>query len=232
MVAAMTSHPGLTGSRRFVRDNALSLVMFLMFGLFLVGQTATGLEVLNEDRAAHGEPPMDVAAYLTSGHFIEATFENRESAFLQMGALVVLTVALHQRGSPESKDPDGDEAVDRTPDPARPGAPGPLRAGSLVATIYSHSLTLALLGLFVVSMGLHAIGGAAEHSREERAHGGSEVDVIGFLETPDFWFQSFQNWQSEFLSVGALVVLTIFLRERGSPESKPVDEANATTGDA
>ncbi|MFN8620427.1 MAG: DUF6766 family protein [Chloroflexota bacterium] len=216
--------------RRLIRDNALSLVMFGLFALFLLGQGVTGFQVLDEERTSHGQPPIGPLDYLTSGHFVEATFENWESEFLQMGALVLLTVALHQRGSKESKDPDAEEEVDREPDPTRPGAPGPMRVGGLVREVYEHSLTLALFGLFFASFALHALGGLGEHDRELAAHGEPPVGLVEFVESPDFWFQSFQNWQSEFLSVGVLVVLTIFLRQRGSPESKPVDEPHTTTG--
>lgn len=218
--------------RRLLRDNALSLVMFGLFTLFLAGQVVSGIQVLNDDRAAHGQPAIDLAGYLTSGHFVEATFENWESEFLQMGALVLLTVALRQRGSPESKDPDADEAVDREPDPDRPGAPGPLRVGGLIRELYENSLTIALFTLFFLAFALHVLGGQAERNREAAAHGEPAQGLVEFLESPDLWFQSFQNWQSEFLSVGVLVVLTIFLRQRGSPESKPVDEPHATTGSA
>jgi hypothetical protein len=216
--------------RRLWRDNGLSITALALFGVFLVLQVIAGYQVYLDELRADGMPPVDMLGYLTSGHFVEATFENWESEFLQMGALVVLSVFLFQKGSPESKDPDGDEEVDREADPRRPGAPWPIRAGGLARAVYERSLSIALFGLFGVSVLLHLIGGAGELSRQRIAVGEPPVTATEFLFTPDFWFQSMQNWQSEFLSVGALVILTVFLRQKGSPESKPVDESTATTG--
>ncbi len=198
----------------------------LAFGC--VGAIAADISV--EELKADGMPPVDLAGYLTSGHFVEATFENWESEFLQMGALVVLSVFLYQRGSPESKDPDAKEAVDREADPRRPGAPWPVRAGGIARAVYERSLAIALFTLFGLSLVLHVIGGATELSRQRLAQGEAPVTAMAFLTTPDFWFQSMQNWQSEFLSVGALVILSVFLRQKGSPESKPVDERTESTG--
>jgi hypothetical protein len=216
--------------RRFLRENSLSLVVLGFFLLTVAGQFVTGLDVANEDRRQHAQPGIDAAAYLTDGHFTEALFENWESEFLQMGAFVLLTVRLRQRGSSESKDLEGTEAVDREPDPKRKGAPWPVRRGGLVLSIYQHSLSLALIGLFVLSFTGHVIGGAAEYSLEQQAHGEKAVTALDYLFTSRLWFQSMQNWQSEFLSIGVLVVFAIFLREKGSSESKPVDAPHSETG--
>ena len=216
--------------RRLWRENGLSITVLALFGVFLAIQAIAGYQVHLEELRSDGQPSVDMLGYLTSGHFVEATFENWESEFLQMGALVVLSVFLYQKGSPESKDPDADDAVDREGDPRRPHAPWPVRAGGLVRMVYERSLAIALFTLFGVSLLLHVIGGAAELSRQHLADGEPPVTPVQFLFTPDFWFQSMQNWQSEFLSVGALVILTVFLRQKGSPESKPVDESTASTG--
>jgi hypothetical protein len=148
-----------------------------------------------------------------------------------MGAYVLLTAWLVQKGSPESKDPDGDE-VDADPRQQRhnPQAPGPVRRGGLVLTLYEHSLSLALFALFVLSLVLHALGGQAEYNQQQLEHGQAAVSLWGFVTGSEFWFQSMQNWQSEFLAVAALAVLSIFLRQRGSPESKPVAAPHAQTG--
>ena len=217
---------------RFLRDNSLGLVMFGLFALFLVAQSVTGWQVYHDDQRQHGEPTLDFPHYLLSGHFVEATFENWESEYPQMGVYVLFTVFLVQRGSAESKDPDAREPVDGDPRQARdqPDLPWPVRQGGPVLTLYEHSLTIALLGLFVISFGLHAWGGARTYSAEQVAHGGQAVTTWQFLQTPQFWFQSFQNWQSEFLAVCSLVVLSIVLRQRGSPESKPVAAPHAETG--
>jgi hypothetical protein len=157
--------------------------------------------------------------------------ENWESEFLQMAVYVVLTAILFQKGSAESKDPEKQEEVDRHPDPRRRGAPGPVRRGGWTLALYRHSLSLAFVALFALSLLLHAVGGAAEYNNEQTAHGQSErVSVVQYLGTSQFWFESLQNWQSEFLAIAAMVLLTIFLRQQGSPESKPVDSPHSETG--
>ena len=215
---------------RFVRENSLTLVMLVLFAFTVVGQALTGWSVFNDDQTEHGSVAISLPAYLLSGHFGEAIFENWESEFLQMGLFVVLTVSLRQKGSPESKPIDGKEEVDREPDPRRPGAPWPVRAGGLIARLYARSLSIALLSLFAVSFALHVVTGAAAYSEEQQAHGAPPVSALEYVATPQLWFESFQNWQSEFMSIGALVVLSIFLRQKGSSESKPVDAPIWETG--
>ncbi|MBA3322567.1 MAG: hypothetical protein H0T45_14130 [Pyrinomonadaceae bacterium] len=220
--------------RQFLHNNSLSVVLFALFFFSLLGQSLTGHHELNQEQQEHGRPVVSFAEYLTTGHFVEAVFENWESEFLQMAVYVVFTVFLFQKGSAESKDPDRIEPVDQ--DPARmrdrPDVPWPVRRGGLALTVYSHSLSLALLLLFVMSFVLHAAGGAAAYSQEQQMHGQPPVTMIEYLGTSRFWFESFQNWQSEFLSMGAVVVLSIFLRERGSPESKPVHSPHDETGNS
>jgi hypothetical protein len=220
--------------KHFLRDNGLSLVMFGLFALFLVAQSVTGFSVYNDDQREHGEETISFPEYLRTGHFIEATFENWESEYLQMGAYVLFTVYLFQRGSSESKDPDKEEPVDEDPRQAqdRSDVPWPVRYGGPVLKLYENSLAIAFVLLFLVSLYLHALGGAREYSQEQLAHGGQAVSTWEFLHTSEFWFQSFQNWQSEFLAVFSIVALSIFLRQRGSPESKPVAAAHSETGTA
>jgi quinol-cytochrome oxidoreductase complex cytochrome b subunit len=217
--------------RRVVRDNGLSITMFALFLVFLAAQSIAGYKTNNSDNQEHGQPPESYLQYLTSGAFVEATFENWESEFLQMGAYVLLTAFLIQKGSPESKDPDGDQ-VDQDPRTQRddPDAPGPVKRGGLVLALYEHSLSLALFGLFLLSLVLHALGGHAEFNQQQLEHGAAPVSLWSFVTSSEFWFQSMQNWQSEFLAVAALTVLGIFLRQRGSPESKPVAAPHAQTG--
>ena len=169
---------------------------------------------------------MGLGEYLGSGEFWESTAENWESEFLQMAAFVVLTAFLKQKGSPESKPPEGDPELERSPSP-RPGAPWPVRRGGLVLRVHQSSLFFALFALFVFSFALHAVAGAKAYSEDQLRHGAAAVSALGYLATSRFWLESLQNWQSEFLSVGALVLLGIWLRQRGSPESKPVDAPHA-----
>src|SRR5215207_8036061 len=219
--------------RRRLRENSLSLVSFgLFFLVFVFGQSLAGHRAYNEEQVDHGEAEVGYGEYLTSAHFGEATFENWESEFLQMGAYVLLTVWLRQRGSAESKKLEGEEAVDEDPSKHRgdPDAPWPVRRGGVALVLYRNSLSIAFLVLFLLSWWLHAVTGASEYSAEQIAHGGQSVDTLQFLTRAQFWFESLQNWQSEFLAVAAIVVLTIYLRQQGSPESKPVHAPHSETG--
>jgi hypothetical protein len=217
--------------RRVLRNNGLSITLFGLFLIFLVAQSIAGYKANNSDNQEHRQPPESYGEYLTSGAFVEATFENWESEFLQMGAYVVLTALLIQKGSPESRKPDGDEAdADPRVQGGDPSVPGPVRRGGLTLTLYEHSLSLALFALFLLSFVLHALGGHAEFNQQQLEHGASAVSLWSFITSSQFWFQSMQNWQSEFLAVAALTVLGIFLRQRGSPESKPVAAPHAQTG--
>ncbi len=217
--------------RRVLRDNGLSITMFALFLVFLAAQSVAGWKVNNSDNQEHRQPPESYTEYLASGAFVEATFENWESEFLQMGAYVLLTAWLIQKGSPESKKPDGDEA-DADPREQRddPEAPRPVKRGGLLLTLYEYSLTTALFALFLLSFILHALGGHAEFNNQQLQHGQAAVSLWSFVTSSQFWFESMQNWQSEFLAVAALIVLSIFLRQRGSPESKPVAAPHAQTG--
>lgn len=212
--------------RRWLWLNALSLIMFGAFVVFLVLQSIFGWQATNADLREHNQPETSYAAYLTSGEFVEATFENWESEFLQIGAYVLLTAYFVQRGSAESKPTEDNDGEG----PLTSDSPLAARGGGLVRGLYEHSLAIALLGLFVVSFVLHLLGGTAAYNSEQAEHGGASVSVVEFLFSSEFWFQSMQNWQSEFLAVGVLVVATIFLRQRKSPQSKPVNAPSGQTG--
>jgi hypothetical protein len=217
--------------RRVLRDNGLSIAMFGLFLVFLVAQSVAGYKANNSDNEQHKQPKESYGQYLASGAFVEATFENWESEFLQMGAYVFLTAFLIQKGSPESKDPEGEESDANPREQAnQPGVPGPVKRGGFTLTLYENSLTIALLSLFLLSFILHALGGHAEFNQQQHAHGEAAVSLWSFLSSSQFWFQSMQNWQSEFLAVGTLAVLGIFLRQRGSPESKAVAAPHSQTG--
>jgi hypothetical protein len=214
------------------RNNGLSIVVVGLFLVFLLGQAIAGYHEHNQEQRTHHQPEIAFGEYLGSAHFLEATFENWESEFLQMGAYVILTVFLFQKGSSESKDPDKQEKVDQ--DPRRhasdPDAPRPVRQGGWQLKLYQHSLSLVLFALFLLSFVGHGLSGAAEYNQEQLEHGGQAISLVSYLATARFWFESFQNWQSEFLAVGAIVVLSIWLREQGSPESKPVAAPHSKTG--
>lgn len=221
--------------RRVWHYHGLSIALLSLFVVSMAGQTLAGWAAYNDEQQEHGELQVSLGAYLGTGHFGEAAFENFESEFLQMAFYVVLTALLYQKGSSESKRPDVLELVDRDPRIITPqeleSAPWPVRRGGLVLTLYENSLSLTFALLFVISFSLHAVTGAAAFNEDQRAHRQPTTSTLGFMQTSQFWFESFQNWQSEFLSLTAMVVLSIFLRQRGSPESKPVHAAHEETGD-
>ena len=216
-----------------MRDNGLSIALLLLFACSMVGHSLAGLAHYNEDQQKHGQVAVTYFEYLASAAFAESVFENWESEFLQMAVYVVLTAFLYQRGSAESKDPDKSEDVDEDPKAhaSDPEAPSPVRAGGLKLTLYQYSLSLALVLLFLGSFVAHLIASHREDCREQLMHsGGACAGVLSQLRSSTFWFESFQNWQSEFLSIAMVVILSIFLRQKGSPESKPVHAAHRSTG--
>ena len=218
--------------RTWLRDRGLLLANLLLFLMFIGGMVLTGVRVYNDEERQHGGEPVSLLGYLTTGDFVEATFENWESEFLQMGMYVVLTAYLFQRGSSESKPIDEPAPQDEDPreraDDA--DAPWPVRRGGWVLKAYENSLAAAFFLMFFGSWLLHAIGGARAYSDEEVAHGGAPVTTLEYITTSQFWFESFQNWQSEFLAVAAIVGCSVYLRQRGSPESKPVAAPHVDTG--
>ena len=218
--------------KKVLRENGLSIVLFALFFFSFIGQGLTGHHQYNQEQQEHRQSTASFVEYLATGHFIEATFENWESEFLQMGAYIVLTIFLYQKGSSESKEPGNLESVDVTPERSllQADAPWPVRRGGWVQKLYENSLALAFFVLFVASFMLHAYGGTEEYNQEQIAHGSETVSLVQYLGTSRLWFESFQNWQSEFFSIGAMVVLSIFLRQKGSPESKPVASPHGETG--
>jgi hypothetical protein len=217
---------------KVLRDNGLSLVLLALFLFSIIGQSIAGLAHFNEEQHEHGQSPVTYVEYIASAAFAESVFENWESEFFQMAVYVILTAFLFQRGSAESKDPDKSEDVDEDPHRHRsdPDAPYPVKTGGLLLSLYQYSLSLALVLLFVVSFCLHWISSTKESCREQLLHGGTCTPMLANLKGATFWFESFQNWQSEFLSIAVVVVFSIFLRHRGSPESKPVHASHKDTG--
>jgi hypothetical protein len=207
---------------RYFRDHGLSIVMLGLFLLFWSGQIVTGRSEFNEEGRKHGRAEAGWLAYLRTGHFAEVTAENWESEFLQMFVYVAATAFLYQKGSAESKDPRQRHShlTRRAP---KPGAPWPVRRGGWLLRLYEHSLSLALLGLFLLSFAWHARGGLRHYNEERLLDGEGAVGLSDYLGSSRFWFEAFQNWQSEFLAIGTMVLLTIWLREKNSPESKPVE---------
>ncbi|RWJ04865.1 MAG: hypothetical protein EOR25_29565 [Mesorhizobium sp.] len=210
--------------KTFLRDNGLTIVLVTMFLFSMIGMIWTGQAAHNEELIKHGSPALGLLAYMASGTFLSALFENWESEFLQMAAYVMLTAMLFQRGSAESRDPeDPDRPNDELPATVR-------RRNPVFAWLYSYSLGIALGLLFMVSFFFHWWASLTAANEEALRHDG-EVQTLGSHPfDSQLWFESFQNWQSEFMSTAVLVVLSIFLRHKGSPESKKVSDPHWKTG--
>jgi hypothetical protein len=222
------------------REHGLLIVAFGLFFLFWAGQAVAGYFTFNDEQRDFGAPAISFLAYFFTGHFSEATTENWESEFLQMGLFVLLTAALMEKGAAESEAEDTreeerqEEAQAEHPkgrSKAGEESPWPVRKGGPVMRwLFERSLSIALLAVFGLCFLLHAISGTAEYNHEQLLMAKPPVSVGQFLRTPEFWFQSFQNWQSEFLAVASLTVFSIFLRQKGSSESKRVAQSAHETG--
>ena len=223
---------GGASAMTWFRDRALTLTLMAMFLLFLAGQLITGLAEYNSEQEQHGHATVAMTGYLATGHPWEAIFENWESEFLQMGVFVLLTTFLIQKGSPESRRPGVTELVDTDPRDFADAsdAPWPVRHGGWVLRLYEHSLGLAFVLLFLIAWVGHALGGFAVFATDQVTHRQPRPAFTDYLMSARFWFESFQNWQSEFLAIASMVWLSVYLRQRWSPESKPVHAPHAETG--
>jgi len=211
----------------FLKRNGLSIAVLCFMLCAWAGQIVTGQIVHNEELAQHGAPTLSLLQYLISGHFISATFENWESEFLQMGMYVVLGVSLRQKGSAESRPLDPSKEEERIEAGPSPWA---VRAGGVWLKLYERSLAIAFSVLFALSFVLHLNGSWRNALMQRTLEGEPPIRVLDHLTSAQFWFESFQNWQSEFLAVAALVLLSIFLRQKDSPQSKPVQAPHSQTG--
>jgi hypothetical protein len=218
-----------TKQHSFLYKNGLGLLFSTLFLLTLVAQAITGWHEHNSELEQDKAAQIGLVTYLQSGHFISATFENFESEFLQMALYVILTVGLRQKGSAESKSLDEPEEVDRDPKPG-PDAPWPVRKGGFALKLYENSLFIVFAVMFLACWVLHLYGSWLDHNEQQLLNGEPSDSIASYLTQANFWFETFQNWQSEFLSIASIVLLTIFLRQKGSPESKPVDAPHSETG--
>lgn len=194
----------------------------------MVGMIVAGYHNQNEQLATHGLPAISIGSYLIDESFLSALFENWESEWLQMAIYVIFTAYLFQRGSAESRDPD--EAIGKKADDERPVYPAAMSRSHLLRWLYRYSLGLTLVVLFVLSFVGHILASNAASNADALAHGDETKSLLEYLGSPQLWFESFQNWQSEFFSTGMLVVLSIYLRFKGSPESKGLDAGHDNTG--
>ena len=220
--------------RGFLRDNALSLVFGAMFLLTLVGQAISGTADYNAQQVVNGLEPVTLLEYVTSSSFGVDVMENWQSEYLQFFLYIFGTVWLIQRGSAESKRP-GEEGPEsdreqRVGRHATEDSPEWARTGGWRTTLFSRSLGLLMGGLFLLTWAASSVAGWAAFNSEQLGDRQDPVSWFGYLAEADFWNRSFQNWQSEMLAVGSMAVFSVFLRQRGSPESKPVGVAHEETG--
>jgi hypothetical protein len=219
--------------RRFLYENSLALFFGAILIAALVAQAIVGRDAYNEEQLAHRGETISLGRYLTSSAFGRAVMENWQSEYLQFTLFILVTVWLLQKGSPESKElgkagleSDQDQLLGRY---ARRKSPLWARAGGIRTAIYSNSLVIVMGFFFVGSWFAHSVTGWSEFNAEQLDHGEGGVSWLGYLGTSTFWEQTLQNWQSEFLAIGSMVVLSIYLRQRGSAESKPVGAAHNAT---
>ncbi|HYH35875.1 MAG TPA: DUF6766 family protein, partial [Nocardioides sp.] len=200
----------------------------------LVGQSLAGWQQYNDTLVAEHLDPVSWSRYVTSAAFAVDVSENWQSEFLQFWLYLTATVWLLQKGSPESKELDNvgreSDADQKVGEHAEPASPGWASAGGLRTGLYSNSLALVMGLVFVASWAVQSVAGRAAYNEERLRQLRDPISWPSYLANADFWSRTLQNWQSEFLAVGSMAVLSIYLRQRGSPESKPVGEPHAATG--
>jgi hypothetical protein len=220
--------------RTWLRDQSLSLFFLAIFVAAVAGHSIAGHAVYNQEQSAHGGETLSYGGYLFSSHFGEALLENWESEWLQMALFAIAGIYLFQRGSVESKElgdlgTESDEKEKIGPH-AEPGSPMLAKLSDWRTGLYSYSLAIALFSIFFLSWLVQSLTGWREFNNEQVEHDEPPISWARYLTYPDFWEKTLQNWQSEFLALGTMTVFTIYLRQRGSPESKPVGSPHIETG--
>jgi hypothetical protein len=219
--------------RRFVKENSLCLFFLAIFLAALAAQAVTGHKLYNEEQLAHDGETISLGRYVTSSDFGQAVMENWQSEYLQFTLLLVTTIWLVQRGSPESKELgkaglelDADQLVGEL---AQSRSPLWARAGGLRTAIYSNSLLILMAAIWIGTWVAQSVTGWSSFNADQIEHHESTVSWFQYLGTSEFWETTLQNWQSEFLAVGSFAAFTIYLRQRGSPHSKPVGAPHDAT---
>ncbi|MDH6182131.1 hypothetical protein M2152_002313 [Microbacteriaceae bacterium SG_E_30_P1] len=217
---------------RVIRNHGLSIALAVLFLGSLVGQSIAGLAAFNEGQLAHGGDPVSYLAFITSSDFVVDVAENWQSEFLQFFVFILATIWLIQTGSAESKRP-GDEGIGSDKDQlvrrhARADSPRWAKAGGWRTVLYSNSLLIVMGLIFLLSWWTQSVAGTVVFNEEQLDHGLPTVSWGEYIASADFWNRTLQNWQSEFLAVGCMVAFSIYLRQRGSSESKPVGTPHHT----
>jgi Domain of unknown function (DUF6766) len=218
---------------RFVRDNGLSIFFLAIFLATLAGQAIAGHAQFNHDQLLHQGEAISFGRYLTSSSFATDVAENRQSEYLQFTLYVVTTVWLLQRGSPESKPLDKaglESEEDQLIGHAKSHSPRWARTGGLRTALYANSLLIVMGTIWLGSWLAQSIAGVSAYNANQLDHQAATVSWLHYLGSSDFWDRTLQNWQSEFLAVGSMAILSVYLRQRGSPESKPVGASHDATG--
>jgi hypothetical protein len=212
--------------RRALKNNGLTLFFSALFLVSLVGQSVAGWRSFNEEQQAHDAPTLSYGRYLVSSDFGEAVVENWQSEYLQFTLFILATVWLVQRGSNESKKPEDigleSDAKQLIGSHAQRNSPVWARIGGWRTRVYENSLLIVMAAIFFGAWAAQSLTGWTLYNQEQADHGEPTVSWAGYLARPDFWEKTLQNWQSEFLAVGTMAIFTVYLRQRGSPESKPV----------
>jgi hypothetical protein len=220
--------------RRFLRENSLSIVFLALFLTALVLQAIAGHSAFNAQQDQHMEPHISLWRFVTSSAYAGAVMENWQSEYLQFTLYIVLTVWLLQKGSPESKALDeGGRQSDqkqRVGGHADGDSPGWARVHGVRRAIYENSLLIVMGGIWLGTWLAQSITGMSEYNSERLSHQQDPLSWVQYVGTGDFWERTLENWQSEFLAVGTMAIFAVYLRQRGSPESKPVGAAHHVTG--
>jgi hypothetical protein len=216
-----------------IRQHALSIAFGVIFAIALAGQSIAGLQVFNEEQLAHGSSPVGWGEFVTSSEFVVDVAENWQSEYLQFFLFIFATVWLVQKGSPESKKP-GDEGLDSDEkqlvhEHAEENSPKWAKVTGWRHAIFSNSLLIVMGVIFILSWLAQSIAGVVVFNAEQIDHEQALITWGEYLVSADFWNRTLQNWQSEFLAVGSMIALSIFLRQRGSPESKMVGAPHDVT---
>jgi hypothetical protein len=218
---------------RFLRTSSLSIFFLVLFVVALIGQAFAGWLQFNDQQVAQGMGEIGLGRYLLSADFAVDVTENWQSEYLQFLLYIVATVFFVQRGSPESPSHGGlgTDKEQKLGEHTLKDSPAWAKAGGARTAIYAWSLTLVMATIFVVSWLAQSIAGWAAFNETRLQQLQDPLSWGGYVANPDFWSRTLQNWQSEFLAVGSMAVLAIYLRQRGSAESKPVGEPHDSTGD-
>ena len=217
-----------------LRDNSLTICFLLLFFGALIGQAIAGHASFNNDQLQHGGSQISLWSYITTASYGAAVLENWQSEYLQFTLYILITVWFVQRGSPESKElgkeggeSDEEQKLGRY---AGPDAPAWARAGGWRQKIYANSLVIVMGFIWICSWLGQSLSGWTEYSDQRMEHLQEPLTWTGYLGSADFWERTLQNWQSEFLAIASMAILAVYLRQRGSPESKPVGTPHETTG--